>query len=153
MFFAIAIVAATARMIIRLRLHKKLRLDDFCVILACGCLAGATGLAYYAMTLNQIVEQLSIQPTQSSAGGVDMAMPLQRVISLQKSVWAYSVLSWTVIFATKFGYLCLFRNIVERLPSMYAIWKFVLLLTILAFGFTLCSIWLFCSDDSLAGSE
>ena len=153
MFFAIAIVAATARMIIRLKLHKKLRLDDFCVIFACVCLAGATGLSYYAMSINYVIEQLSMHPTQSTGGGIDRAMVLQRVISLQKIVWAYSVLSWTVIFATKFGYLCLFRNIVDRLPTMYAIWKFVVLLTILAFGFALCSIWLFCPNDGLAGSE
>ena len=140
-------------MIIRLRLHKKLRLDDFCVIFACVCLAGATGLSYYAMSLNYGIERLSVQAIEHPGSGIDKAMLRQRIISSQKIVWAYSVLSWTVIFATKFGYLCLFRNIVERLPSMYAIWKFVVLLTILAFGFTLCSIWLFCPNDSQAGSE
>ena len=40
-FFAVALVAATARMIIRLKLHKKLRLDDICVIFACVCLVCA----------------------------------------------------------------------------------------------------------------
>ena len=140
-------------MIIRLRRQKKLRLDDFCIGVAAVCLVGATGLSYYAMSLNQSVEQLSMNPSQSSGGSTDKAMLLQRIILLQKTVWAYSVLSWTVIFATKFGYLCLFRNLVDRIPSMYAIWKIVVLLTILAFGFTPCSIWLFCPNDSLAGSE
>ncbi len=140
-------------MIIRLRLHKKLRCDDFFVIFACVCLAGATGLSYYAISLNYVIERLSVQAIQHPGSGTDEAMLRQRIISLQKFVWAYSVLSWTVIFATKFGYLCLFRNIVQRLPTMYAIWKSVVLLTILAFGFTLCSIWLFCPNDSQAGSE
>ena len=40
-FFSIALVTATARIIIRFRLHKKLRLDDFCVIFACVCLVCA----------------------------------------------------------------------------------------------------------------
>ena len=40
-FFAVALVAATTRMIIRLKLHKKLRLDDLCVIFACICLVCA----------------------------------------------------------------------------------------------------------------
>ncbi len=153
MSFAIAVVAATARMIIRLRLHKKLRLDDFCVIFACVCLAGATGLSYYAISWNYLIGQLSMQPLQIFDGGTDKPMVLQRVISLQKIMWAFSVLSWTVIFATKFGYLSLFGYLVNRIPSMYAIWKFVVLLTILAFGFTLCSIWLICPHDSLGGSE
>ena len=80
-------------MIIRLRLHKKLRLDDFCVGFAAVCLVGAIGLSYYAMSLNQSVEQLSMNPSQSSGGSTDKAMLLQRVILLQKTVWAYSVLS------------------------------------------------------------
>ena len=140
-------------MIIRIRLHKKLRLDDFCVGFAAICLAGATGLSYYVMSLNHFIEQLSMNPSQSSGGGIDEARALQHLIFFQRCVWAYSVLSWTVIFATKFGYLCLFKNLVDRIPSMYAIWKFVVLLTIVAFGFTLCSIWLFCPNDGLAGSE
>ena len=142
-----------ARIVIRLRLHKKLRLDDFCIIFACICLVGATSLSYYAMSLNHYIEQLSINPSQGLGDGIDKTIALQHVIFFQKCVWAYSVLSWTVIFATKFGYLCLFKNLVDRIPSMYAVWKFVVLLTILAFGFTLCSIWLFCPNDGLAGSE
>ena len=153
MFFAIAVVVTSARMIIRIRLHKKLRLDDLCVGFAAICLAGATGLSYYVMSLNHFIEQLSTNPSQSSGGGIDEATALQHLIFFQRCVWAYSVLSWTVIFATKFGYLCLFKNLVDRIPSMYAIWKFVVLLTIVAFGFTLCSIWLFCPNDGLAGSE
>lgn len=153
MSFAIAILAATARIIIRLRIHKKLRLDDFFVILACVCLAGATGLSYHVMSLNYFLAQLQPQPNQSFGAGIDQKMVLQRSILYQKSVWAVSVLLWTVIFATKFGYLSLYRNLVDRIPSMYAVWKCVVLLTILAFGLSLCSTWLFCPKIGLAGSE
>ena len=106
----------TGRMIIRLRLHNKLRLDDFCVGFAAVCLAGATGLSYYAMSLNHFIEQLSTNLSQSPGGGIDDAAALQHLIFFQRCVWAYSVLSWTVIFATKFGYLCIFKNLVDRIP-------------------------------------
>ena len=122
MFFAIAVVVTSAQMIIRIRLHKKLRLDDFCVGFAAICLAGTTGLSYCVTSLNHFIEQLSMNPSQSSGSGIDEATALQHLILFQRCVWAYSVLAWTVIFATKFGYLCVFKNLVDRIPSMYTIW-------------------------------
>ena len=45
--FAIAMIAAAGRFIIRLWLQKRLRLADYLLLSSCACLIAATGLLYY----------------------------------------------------------------------------------------------------------
>lgn len=53
-------------------------------------------------------------------------------------------MTWAAIFAVKFAFLFLFRNLVDRLPSMYMYWRMVVVFTALVFAFAVCDTFITC---------
>lgn len=143
-FFGVAIFAAVARMIIRLWLHKRLRLDDYLLLSSCAFLAGGTGVLYYGTPSIFFGATLTFDPTAILATGINEAEILHQVDLIPKINWAYLALSWVSIFLVKFGFLSLFKQLVDRLPRMCMFWKGVLIFTILVFAFAVCDGFIAC---------
>ena len=132
LIFGIAIITAATRIIIRLRIQKRLYLDDGFLMFACICLTAATGVLYFGMSTVYMVEESSFEPTSAASISPSEESRLLQVIALiQRITWSYEALSWGTIFAVKFAFLSFFRPLVDRLPSTHRYWKTVVLLTAL----------------------
>lgn len=143
-FFGIAILTAAARISIRLWLQKRLRLDDYLLLFSCVCLTGATGVLYYGTRSIFLGAELTFNPAVVFEPGVNEAEILHQVDLIPKINWTYLALSWVTIFFVKFGFLSLFRQLVNRLPQMYRLWKGVLIFTGLVFAFAVCDGFIAC---------
>lgn len=143
-FFSVALLAAAARIIIRLWLQKRLRLDDYLLLFSCVCLIPATGLLYYGLSSIFFVGELSHDPTAILGSGIHEADVLERIAIFQKIHWAYLALTWATIFAIKFGFLSLFRHLVDRVRFVYTFWKGVTVITGLIFAFSVCDSFITC---------
>ena len=143
-FFSVALLAAAARIIIRLWLQKRLRLDDYLLLFSCVCLIPATGLLYYGTTSIFFVGELSYDLAAILGEGISEAEIIERITLFQKINWAYLALTWASIFAIKFGFLSLFRHLIDRVQFLYTFWKGVTIFTGLIFAFSVCDSFIAC---------
>ncbi|KAL8698456.1 MAG: hypothetical protein Q9224_001842 [Gallowayella concinna] len=137
-FFGFAIVAAIARVAIRLWLRMRLRLDDYLLLCSTACLVAATGLLYYGTPVIFLSAKLTFDPSAVFESGINQNDLLHDVNLIPKINWAYLALSWATIFLIKFGFLSLFRQLVDRVPPVYKFWKGTLIVTVLVGAFTIC---------------
>lgn len=132
----------------------QLRVDDYFLLFSCVCLVGATGLLYYGTPSIFFGAELTFNPTAVTEGTVNDADVLELIDSMTKIDWAYLALSWVTIFSVKFGFLSLFRHLVDRIPPMYRFWKGVVISTGLISGFVVCSSFIGCSKlESESGEK
>ena len=110
------------RTIIRLRVQKRLHLDDHLLLFSCVCLTAATAVLYHGISTVYSVQESSNIPT-------DEAHVLQLIAFIQRVSWSFNALSWASIFAIKFAFLSFFGPLVDRLPSTHRYWKVVIILT------------------------
>lgn len=123
MFFGIAIIAAIARIGIRLRLRLKLRLDDYFLLSSCLFLSATTGLIFYNTQGIFLAAALILNPSMALGPGVNKAELLEEMDKMARISRVYVTFSWVCIFLIKFGFLALFRSLVDRLPILHTCWK------------------------------
>lgn len=152
-FFGIAISVAIARIIIRRWLQKQLRPDDYLLLLSSTCLISATAVLYYGTSSIFLAAELAFNPAAALQTGVDQAEMLRRIDLLLRITWAYLALSWATIFFVKFGFLWLFRHLVDRIPPMNRFWKVTLVFTGLLFAFALCEGFITCPKFGFESSK
>ena len=152
-FFGIAIIAAAARIIIRLWLRMRLRLDDYILLFSCVCLTATTGLLYWNTPSIFFGAELTFNPATVLGPGVKEADILHQVDLISKITWTYLALSWLTIFFVKFGFLSVFRHLVDRIPPMYRFWKGVVVFTSLVFAFAVCEAFISCPETGLKAGE
>jgi hypothetical protein len=146
-------LAAVSRIAIRLWLQKRLRLDDYLLLCSCVCLIAGSGLLYYGTPSIFFRAKLTFNPTAMLEAGVNEADMLKKITLIPKINWAYLVLSRFTIFFVKFGFLAVFRHLVDRLPRMYKFWKGVVVVTGLVFAFAVCDAFIACPKLGLATSK
>lgn len=146
-------LAVAVRIAIRLWHHKRFHLDDYFLLSSCVCLIAATGLLYHGVHAIFFTAELSFNPVAVINSGLSQADILREVVFFQKINWTYLSLSWTSIFAIKFGFLAFFRHLVDRIPFMYRYWKTVTQFTALVFVFSVCDSFIACSKLGLAVRE
>ena len=145
--YGIAISVALARIIVRLHvnkslpLSKKLELDDWLLLFGCSTLTAATILLLYAIPTVYLIEATSLNPIGLFGGGgsgiSDLNTLLEKINFFARFNWVYLILSWTTIFAVKFGFLSFFRKLVLRLPTIYQYWRVVVAITVIVYFFSL----------------
>ena len=150
MFFAIALVAATGRIVTRLWLHQRLRPDDYLLLSSCVFLTASTGLLHYGTPSIFLQTRLLFKPAAVYQSGLSEADLLAQIKMLSRFDWSYLALSWVTIFLVKFGFLVFFRQLVNRLPRMYRYWKFVMGSTAVCFAFAICDGFVSCPKLGLA---
>ncbi|KAI9833649.1 MAG: hypothetical protein M1826_006739 [Phylliscum demangeonii] len=130
--FGLAMLAAAARFVVRLRLQRRLLLEDIILLFACALLVAGSGLLYKSMQMLYVTEDLVLNPQTAL-----FRLPLnyfETMVYYQKTVWAYLVLSSTAIFAVKFTFLSFFRALVDRQQKMLRYWRVVVVITVLSWG-------------------
>lgn len=151
--YGIAISIALARIFARLHLTKRLYLDDWLLLFACFCLTAATILLFYGLPTVYLIEATSLNPIGLFGGGgsgiTDLAVLLQKINFFARFNWVYLILSWTTIFAVKFGFLSFFRNLVLRLPGIHQYWRVVVAVTAVVYLFSLVDGIIACPHDGL----
>ncbi|KAI9831272.1 MAG: hypothetical protein M1826_003711 [Phylliscum demangeonii] len=134
--FGLAMIAATARFVVRLRLQRRLFLEDIILLFACALLIAGTGLLYKILETLYFMEDLILSP-QTAFSRLPPAF-FQAMVYNQNIVWAYLVVSSTTVFAVKFTFLSFFRALVDRQQKMLRYWRVVVVITKVVVGFFLC---------------
>ncbi|KAL8869297.1 MAG: hypothetical protein Q9174_004378 [Haloplaca sp. 1 TL-2023] len=146
-FFGFAMAAATARVAIRLWLRMRLRLDDYLLLFSSACLVASTGLLYYGTPIIFLTAEVVFNPSAVFRSGINQDDLLHDLNLIPKINWAYLALSWTTIFLIKFGFLVLFRQLVDRVPTIYKFWKCTLIITIFVGAFAICDGFIACPKE------
>ena len=143
--FGIAIVTAVLSTIVRIRLRNGLGLDDIFLLLACVFLIASTVLLFLASDALYFEEALTLDPESVtfSAGSFDQLDWYQKVI------YAYLDLSQTATYCVKFSFLCFFRLLIDRLRYMIVYWRVVVVVSVLAWAYAMCTAFIGCPDFGL----
>ncbi|KAL8628983.1 hypothetical protein Q9189_005324 [Teloschistes chrysophthalmus] len=149
-FFAVAMAAAASRCAIRLWYLKRLRVDDYLLLVSCVFLTAATGVLLYGTPSIFFAAEVAFDNLASFQGSLDEAEILSKQNEFITIGWSYLALSWTAIFMIKFGFLALFRQLVDLVAQIYAFWKGVVIFTILVMAFAICDAFIACSKTGLA---
>lgn len=137
-------VAATARFVLQIKVHRRLHLDDYFLLLACICITAGTVLGYLKVGDLYWSEDLSLNPTRLLSLLTSEGDFINRVNAYERLYYIYPALLWTAIFAVKFAYLTFFRQLVARLRPLIIYWRVVLATTIISFPVCIASIYLGC---------
>lgn len=137
-------VAATARFILQIKVHRRLHVDDYFLLLACICVTAGTVLGYINVGNLYWSEDLSLNPTRLMSLLTSENDFINRVNAYERLYYTYPALLWTAIFAVKFAYLTFFRQLVARLRPLILYWRVVLATTIISFPVCVVSIYLGC---------
>lgn len=140
--FALAIIAAIARTSIRFRTTPQYALDDALLLVACICLAAATGLLYKLIPNAYLYEELDFQERVSLP--FPMSDIVKEAVLTVRILHAYTLTSWLVVFAAKFCFLSFFRALIDRVRRMIIYWRIVVLITIISGGLCLCETFIAC---------
>ena len=138
---------------IRLWAERRLRLDDCLLLTSCACLIAATGVLYYGIASVYFTAKLELDPAALTGEGFSEQEILHQVYAAQRINWTYITLSWTAIFLSKYGFLALFRSLVDRLPRMRNFWKATVIFTTLVFAFAICDIFVACPKQGIAAGQ
>lgn len=145
--------AAASRCAIRLWYLKRLCVDDYLLLVSCVFLTAATGVLLYGTPSIFFTAELAFNPTAILQEGLSEAQIVSKTIEMTRINWSYLELSWTAIYLIKFGFLALFRQLVDRVAQIYTFWRIVVVFTILAMAFAICDAFIACPKIGLAAGQ
>ena len=119
--FGIAIAAAILRTVLRMHYKRALALDDVFLLLACIFLTASVTFLYSGVDIMFFEEQLLLDPF-SVTFTPNLFAGMWR---FQKTLYASLDLSVAAVYCVKFSFLCLFRQLIDRLPGIIIYWKAV----------------------------
>ena len=131
-------VLALIRLILQLKLHHRLFLEDFFLFLAVLCLIASTTLTFYYMEIMYLSQELIfnhdrfILLLEHDPSHADYIVDTF-VNEGQPFYFACPALLWVSIFAVKFNYLAFFRRLIDRVKPLIIYWRFVVAVTIVSF--------------------
>lgn len=100
-----------------------------------------------------MIEATSLNPLglfgNGGSGITDLDTLLAKINFFARFNWVYLILTWTTIFAVKFGFLSFFRHLVRGLPSFYRYWRVVVGVTVVVYLFSLVDGVIACPHDGL----
>ena len=149
--FGLSIIAAIARTLIRFRTTPKYALDDALLLFACICLTAATVLLYKLIPKAYLIEDLDFNER------VSLPFPItdfaKETVLTVRILHAYTLTSWLVVFAAKFCFLSFFRALIDRVRHLIIYWRFVVLITIICGGLSLCDTFIACPYIEASAGE
>lgn len=117
------------------------------LIFACVALTAATGLLIEAIPLLYFIEDMTFQ---SSLQGV--AIDESTTLRSQRMFYSHMAMTWTTIFAVKICFLFYFLQMVDRLKKLMFIWKIVFGITVVSYGYCICSVFISCPRFGLVAA-
>lgn len=140
-------IAFIARSYVRIRIHKKVQVEDFILLFAVMSLCAATGLAYATLGAEYALIQLVLHGFER-----DLAFELLGEIPrISKEANAAATVELLVIFSVKLAFLFFFRRLISRLRSLKVWWWFVTTFTIIAGIVSIAASWLTCPYFTVNG--
>ena len=136
----------SVRLILQMRIHNRLHLDDYFLIFSCVCITVGTALCYVYIGLLYWIQELDLNPTRSPyllAEHVDFIADINLV---ERLVSVFTTLMFTAIFAVKLAYLAFFRRLVDRIRPLIIYWRVVTAITILSFPIGIILSFLACTE-------
>ena len=117
-FFGIAIIAATARVYIRIFHIKHIHADDYLFFVAILTLIAGAGLFYV------FIEEFFLMRAISEGRTLPASDFMQKVSDASTCNLVAKLLCWTTIFSVKMSFLLYFRALVDRLHRVELWWWF-----------------------------
>lgn len=131
---------------IRIRIHRRLRPDDFMLIFACANLIAANAILYLTLSDLYWDEELLLNPGPTIEASALMPGELfGRILSTRKTLITIQALSWTSIYAIKVCFLLFFHQMIKRLQRLVLVWKIILGITVLFYCISLSSTFISCN--------
>ena len=152
-FYGLAIVVASIRLILQARVNRRLYLDDYILIFACISLTAGTVLGYANVGNLYWSEGLNYNPTHIYyllEEHVDVAAHIDVYEGLG---FSYPTLLWITIFAIKLAYLVFLRRLIDRVLPLIMYWRIVLGVTIVSFLVCVVSMHLGCMKRGLKAGK
>lgn len=147
--YGVAMVAAIARTVVRLRIQRRLLLDDILLLVACVFLTTAVTLLY-------VVEPLLYWNMRYFLNPGKIPTPpdlIDKLTDYQRYIYSQLTLAWTTIFAVKFSFLFFFRNMVDRMRMLVILWRVVIVTTSISFVLCISSTFIACPYIGPASSK
>ena len=131
----ISIITAFIRLGIRLKIRRRLYLDDAFLGLACLFLIGATIILYRGFEILYLFEKdiddFIVKHRAEIADDVEPGA-VMLVLGYRRRLRWIGPLLWLAIFSVKFSFLSFFHQLVDRLPRLLLYWRSIVLLNIAA---------------------
>ena len=149
--FGTAIIAAAICTGIRIKLHRRLYIDDGFLIFACLALAAANTVLYEELNILYLAEEIVKGFVSEHMGDLPRNINVAAVIPIyQRTDYLHRTLSWPVLFSVKFSFLSFFHQLVDRLPRLLLHWRVVIVINVTAFGYCVCYASLECLHSNVA---
>lgn len=152
--FSFAIVAAIVRTGIRIKMRRRLYLDDAFLGLACFALTAATTVLYKELGILYLAEEIVQDYVSGDMADLPADVSVAAVVPrYQRTYYLHGTLSWIVIFSIKFTFLSFFHQLLDRLPRFLFYWKVVVVANVVALLYCICYAFLECPHSNLQTSE
>lgn len=149
-----AILTASARTALRIKLHRRLFVDDAFLIFACLALTTLFATVLYYTSTTSLAEDIVNGQLQEGSTALPPSVNLDAVISrFRKAQLLRGSLAWLTIFAVKFAFLSFFYPLTDRLPRLFLYWRVVVAVNVLAFVYCIACGFLGCLDSSNKSCE
>lgn len=149
--FGTAVTTAIIRLGIRLKIRRRLYLDDAFMGLACLCLLVATIILYTGFDILYIAEKeiddFIVKHRKEIADDVEPGAVILLLGYQRHLRWIVPIL-WLAIFSVKFSFLSFFHQLVDKLPRLLLYWRSIVLLNIAALIYFLSYNLLECSQSN-----
>ena len=143
--FGIALIAACARTVIRVRKFGRFFIDDYFFFLGIATLITGTGILYVI-----VPAQYAVIAVGAGGGGGEPLSPefFDKITANIVIAAAGATITWVTIFAVKFSFLFFFRTLVRRLKKLTIWWWFILAVMIPAAVTDIAAIYMGCPQVS-----
>ena len=132
-------VIAAARVVTRWWIEKRLRVDDYLLLFSCVSLVVSTVNLYYVISEFMSFEKLALNPPMINNDWVIEGFGRHVMVVYTANVSSFFIFSELALLFTKYGFLALFKPLVDRLPRMYNFWKAAVISTTLIFAYMICA--------------
>ena len=141
-FFGISVLTVAARMATKIHTRRQLTLDDYLLLLALTCLAGAATLILNFTRIIFIIESLEPdQPASVLFSAQDLSDATIAIAVIDAS-WC---LAWTATVFVKISFLALFRLLIRRISKRITIYYWIVVgFTALSWSFLVSKPFIFC---------
>lgn len=133
--FALALLTASTRIVIRLYYQKRLFKDDAFLILAIALLSTSVGL-YFSFVDDMYLAEALILGDLDLVPETDLTTIIPKSLRLHKISDVFLVLTWTSLNSVKFSFLIFFQTFTTRvgIKMLSRYWWFVAVFTTISWG-------------------
>lgn len=150
--FALALITATTRTVIRVHSQRQLHPDDYILMFACATLIASQVLLYVLRIeviyydARKILDPVSgnILFFSSVADGSHAEVLRRRVSNPQPILFSSLALSWTCIYTVKICFLLFFHQLITRLRRWILAWKVIFGITIIFWAYCASAVFIGC---------